>query len=89
MQLNCNGVEFKWTRGNWGYCFSQKRMITLGSQLVAFELALAEYVIVHELCHLVHSNHSAEFWAMVGKYYPDWKKARKIINNSVLQYQIN
>ncbi|MCB1322662.1 MAG: M48 family metallopeptidase, partial [Leptospiraceae bacterium] len=38
---------------------------------------IIDYVIVHELCHLTHANHSSEFWSLVGSVYSDFRKARK------------
>jgi predicted metal-dependent hydrolase len=38
---------------------------------------LQDYVVVHELCHRIHMNHSPEFWAEVGKVLPDYKQRRK------------
>lgn len=38
--------------------------------------SIIDYVVIHELCHLKHMNHSKEFWALVAMYCPDWKDKR-------------
>ncbi len=63
----------------WGVCNKTARIITLNSELIKKEMTLIDYVIVHELCHLMHPNHSADYWLEVAKYYPYYKKARKLL----------
>lgn len=46
-------------------------------RLSALPLSLVEYVIVHELAHTVHHNHSKVFWLTVGRIMPDYAKRRK------------
>ena len=60
----------------WGSC-SSKRNITLSLNLIQKREELIEYVVVHELCHLKHMNHSTDFWNLVGKYIPNYKEYRK------------
>lgn len=63
-------------RGKWGSCDGNGE-IRLNWRLVMLDGALAEYVVVHELAHTVHHDHSAEFWAEVQKHCPDYKARRK------------
>ena len=60
----------------WGTC-SAKKTITLSLNLVKKREEVIEYVVVHELCHLKHMNHSPEFWNLVSKYIPNYKEYRK------------
>ncbi len=62
----------------WGSC-SSKRMLTFHWKLMAFPIEVIDYVVVHELCHLLHMNHDRSFWRLVGKIYPDYKKAMAIL----------
>jgi predicted metal-dependent hydrolase len=59
----------------WGSCNS-RREIRLAWRLVKAPPALGDYVICHELAHLRHMNHSAAFWAEVGRQCPDYRRMR-------------
>lgn len=65
----------------WGVCNFTKKIITLNSELITKDISLIDYVIIHELCHFKHQNHSPLFWQEVEKYYPYYKKARKMLTN--------
>ncbi len=60
----------------WGSC-SSKGQINLSLELIQVPLACVDYVIVHELCHLIEFNHSPTFYALQSDIMPDWKQ-RKI-----------
>ena len=61
----------------WGVCNYVKKTVTLNSELIKYERTIIDYVIIHEFSHFTHHNHGKEFWALVGTYYPEYKKARK------------
>ena len=60
----------------WGSC-STKGKIAISYDLVRLDEAYTEYVILHELCHLKHHNHGADFYRLLSEVYPDWKKVRE------------
>lgn len=60
----------------WGSCSSTKN-INLNMKLVFLPPHLVDYVIIHELCHTRIMSHSAAFWKLVARYYPDYKEARR------------
>jgi len=62
-------------RTRWGAC-SAKRSLSFNWRLVMAPPEVAEYVVIHELAHLLEMNHSARFWKIVEKYCPDYKKRR-------------
>ncbi len=59
----------------WGSC-SAKNRICINWRLILVPLDLFDYVIVHELCHIKHKNHSSDFWALVERIMPDYKQKR-------------
>lgn len=63
-------------RTRWGTCNSQK-VIRFSWKLIMCPLPIVDYVVVHELCHLRHMNHSQEFWKCVENILPDYKVLRK------------
>jgi predicted metal-dependent hydrolase len=71
---------FKWMKSKWGVCDVMHKQITLSLQLASYDKNVIDYVIVHELAHLVHPNHSSKFWAYVSQYMPNWKQLRNTIN---------
>ncbi|MGL4950219.1 MAG: M48 family metallopeptidase [Mycoplasma sp.] len=71
------GIETKWYETKWGQCNVESRRITLADQLIMFNDEIVDYVIIHELCHLVHADHSPNFWKLVENYYPKFKWARE------------
>jgi len=69
-------VSIKNHRRLWGSC-SRSRSLNFNYKLVHLPQELADYVIVHELCHLAVFNHSAKFWQLVERAIPDWRVRRK------------
>jgi len=63
----------------WGVCNIRNHNVTLNYQLYKYDINCLDYVIVHELSHFIHPNHSGDFWKLVGKYYPKYKDARKML----------
>ena len=61
----------------WGVCNTKSKRITLNLELIKMPLFCLDYVIYHELSHLIHANHSSEFWSLVGENCPEYKKIRK------------
>ncbi len=66
------------TQIKWGSC-SSKRHLTFNWKLIMFPVSAIDYVVVHELCHLIHMNHDRSFWRLVGKIYPKYKEAMSIL----------
>jgi predicted metal-dependent hydrolase len=69
-------VALSSARGQWGVCV-EGGLIRLNWRLVHLEPALTDYVVAHEVAHLVEMNHSRRFWSLVGSLYPDWRAARE------------
>jgi len=76
MKLHYTLLKFKTMKSRWGSC-SAKGVITLNLHLKYVKKELIDYVIVHELAHLVHMNHSKCFHELVALYLPNAKVYRK------------
>ena len=62
----------------WGSC-TVDRKIRLNWKLIHFSLPLIDYVIAHELAHILEMNHSAAFWDTVGRIYPEYEEAKNLL----------
>ncbi len=69
-------VTIKSLKSRWGSCSITGRISLAWNIIMAPENVL-DYLIVHELCHLVHHNHSEEYWSLVGAFLPDHRQSRK------------
>lgn len=69
-------VRLSSARTRWGSC-SRLSGIRLHWRLVHLEPALIDYVVAHEVAHLLEMNHSPRFWAVVETLFPDWRTARR------------
>ena len=65
---------------NWGNCKKDGR-ITLNLNLAKKDKECLEYVMIHELCHLIEFNHGKNFKKLMDKFCPDWKKIKKRLND--------
>lgn len=65
----------------WGVCNIRDNSVTLNSKLIGYDIDALDYVIIHELSHFIHFNHSTNFWKQVEKYKPDYKKIRKYLKD--------
>lgn len=74
-------IKFRTMKTRWGVCNRSNNSITLNTELIKYDTGCLNYVIVHELSHFVHFDHSKEFWATVEKYYPEYKKYRSMLKN--------
>lgn len=66
-------IEVDESKTKWGSCSSDKK-ITFNYRLAMAPIEVIDYVIIHELCHLLHMNHDRSFWRRVGSIMPDYKE---------------
>lgn len=70
-------LKIRKMRTRWGVCNTKKHTITLNSELYKYDLECLDYVVIHELSHLIEGNHSKAFWRIVEKYCPNYKEIKK------------
>lgn len=68
-------LRIKNQQKRWGSC-SQKGNLNFNWRLILVPDEILDYMVVHELCHMVHLNHSAEYWSLVGAILPDYQARR-------------
>lgn len=69
-------ITVKGYKSRWGSCYPDGR-IQFNWRLLQAPAWVIDYVIVHELCHRVHANHSVNFWALVAHHYPQTQQAKR------------
>ena len=74
--LSYRHCRIRLTRSRWGSC-SRRRCIMLSASLLFLPEELVRHVMVHELCHTHHMNHSPAFWALVARHDPQWRSLRR------------
>ena len=76
-------VKFGEYKSYWGECFPKKRLLKFSCRLYAKDYECIEYVVAHELAHLIEPNHSKAFWKLVEQTVPDYRSIRKRLNSSM------
>ena len=76
--LKAASVKKKKKKSYFGVCTSENH-IRFSYQLMRYPEEAIDYVVLHELAHTVHHNHSKAFWALVEKYMPDYKQRRRLL----------
>lgn len=74
-------LKIRCMKTRWGVCNKKDISVTLNSKLIEYSIEKLDYVIIHELSHFIHFNHSKEFWELVCKYEPNYKKIRKSLKD--------
>ena len=80
-------VEIKNHKRRWGSC-SHNGIVRFNWKIVIAPVTILDYVIVHELCHLIHQHHSPQFWQKVQTIIPDYAKRRRKLREYSLQIGI-
>lgn len=78
MEVSPEHISFRYSKNRWGSCSSTNR-ISFNFHLIKLSSSLIEYVVIHELSHILHQNHSKDFWKLIHNHLPDYKvKEEKI-----------
>lgn len=72
----------------WGSCNVTARRIWLNLELAKKPVKCLEYIVVHELVHLLERNHTERFTALMDEFLPNWRVCRDVLNSGVLGYDL-
>lgn len=78
-------LKIRKMRSRWGSC-SRSAVVTLNLELIRMPLACIDYVIMHELCHLVEFNHSPRFYTLQSRFLPDWEVRKRQLDDMARQH---
>ncbi len=70
----------------WGSCSPKRGVITLNKRLLEAPRNCIEYVLMHELCHFLHPNHSKHFYAFLTMMMPDWKERKEFLDKTAVYW---
>lgn len=76
--VTCKRISIRNQRSRWGSC-SSKQTLSFNVRLMTLPRELVEYVVVHEVCHLLEMNHSSRFWQFVATALPDFRNRRAVL----------
>ncbi|MCB0414586.1 MAG: M48 family metallopeptidase [Bdellovibrionales bacterium] len=85
-KMSVNKITIRGQRSRWGSCNIQKD-ISLNWKLIISPKKCIDYVVLHELCHTVHHNHSKRFWQLVETYMPDYLSAKKWLDENHFEFE--
>ena len=77
MGVRADSITYKPMISRWGVCRFKEHSICLSIYLLLLPEWCIEHVVVHELCHMLEPSHNARFHALMDRYYPRWREARK------------
>lgn len=83
VHVNDYGIRIMKTR--WGSCNTDSGRIWINLQLVKRPVNCLEYVVAHEIIHLLEKDHNDNFKELINKYYPNWKSAKEELNKFILE----
>ncbi len=85
MKVSYNKISIRQQKTRWGSC-SQRENINLNWRLVHLPPKVIDYVLIHELAHIKHANHSRRFWKCVSRYDPDYQQHRKYLKKHAITF---
>lgn len=87
-KIDYTSVKVKDAKTRYGSCIPSKKALHFSSRLIMLPEKAIDAVIVHELCHIIHSNHSKNFYELVEKYIPNYKEIDKYLkrNNKLIAF---
>ena len=88
LKVKVTGYYLQRMKTKWGSCNHQAGSIRLNTELVKKPKDLLEYVVVHEMVHLLEPTHNERFISILGDYFPTWREARAELNELPLAAEV-
>lgn len=85
MQVKVSGITIRQMKTRWGSCNVKTHHININLALLKKPPECLEYVVVHEMTHILEPSHNQVFWGYMTQFYPDWKRVRKYLNDEVVE----
>jgi len=80
-KMKPRGFKISNNKKTWGTCNSD-RELTFNWKLAMAPIEVIDYIVIHEMCHMVHLNHDRSFWRLVGKFMPDYESRQMWLSQS-------
>lgn len=86
LNVGVNGVFVRRMKTRWGSCNTIARTVRVNSELGKKECDCLEYIVIHEMIHLLERSHNDRFRRLMDQYYPDWRRVREQLNCAPLSH---
>ena len=77
-------IEIRQMKSRWGSCIPSNNKVIFNLNLIKTPMCCIEYVVLHELSHFKHQNHSKNFYNFITIFMPDWKERKKILDEEFM-----
>ena len=85
MGVKVSGITIRQMKTRWGSCNVKTHHININLALLRKPPECLEYVVVHEMTHILEASHNQVFWGYMTQFYPNWKPVRKFLNDEVVE----
>lgn len=85
MGVRVSGITIRQMKTRWGSCNVRTHHININLALLHKPPFCLEYVVVHEMTHILEASHSPVFWAYMTQFYPDWKRVRNYLRDETTE----
>jgi len=85
--VKANAISVRKMKTKWGNCNTDTKRILINLELAKKPVECLEFILVHELVHLLERHHNKRFVALMDKHLPDWRERRNLLNSLPLAYE--
>lgn len=85
MGVTVSGITIRQMKTRWGSCNVKTHHININLALYRKPPECLEYVVVHEMVHILEASHNEVFWGYMTQFYPEWRRVRRYLNDEVVE----